>query len=227
MSQLLAVVIPLSLGAAVSPTALAVIVLTLSGKVSPRARAWAEVIGMAVALALVTVALLFLAQFIAGRKPDPRILGTFDLAAAVALLVLGVRNALRLRSPAPGQKKRASSSAAGPKPNLLAFLGIGIALLVTDVTSLVLYIPALKDIVRAGIPDVQKAAVLAIPYFAVLAPAILPAALATVAPRSADKVLDPLNAWVTKNQRVIGMVVCFAFGAYLLWKGYVGVTTGP
>ena len=32
-------------------------------------------------------------------------------------------------------------------------------------------------------------------------------------------VLTPLNAWVTKNERVIGMVVCFAFGAYLLVKG--------
>jgi hypothetical protein len=227
MNELLSAVIPLSLGAAVSPTALAIIVLTLSGKVAPRARAWAEVLGMTVALVAITVLLLALAQFIAGAKPDPRILGSFDLAAAAALLLLGVRDAMRLRSPAKAQKKKASSRAAGPEPNLLAFLGIGVALLVTDVTSLVLYIPALKDILRSSVTDAEKIAVTAIPFFAVLAPAILPAALATVAPRLADRVLDPLNAWVTKNQRVIGMVVCFAFGAYLLWKGYVGVTTGP
>jgi threonine/homoserine/homoserine lactone efflux protein len=226
MEQLLASVIPLSLGAAVSPTALAIIVLTLSGKVSPRARAWAEVIGMALALAVVTVLLLVLAQAIAGRKADPRVLGTFDLAAAVALLYLGVRDAMKLRSHDVGQKKQATSKAAGPKPNLPAFLLIGIALLVTDVTSLVLYLPAMKDIARSSVSLGEKLAVLAIPYFAVLAPAIIPAAIASVAPKSADRILDPLNAWVTKNQRVIGMVVCFAFGAYLLWKGYVGVT-GP
>jgi threonine/homoserine/homoserine lactone efflux protein len=223
MSQLLSVVVPLSLGAAVSPTVLCVVVLTLSGKVAPRARAWAETLGFTLALVVVTALLLLLARFIVGVKPDPRVLGSFDLAAAVVLLYLGVRDAFKLASHGEQEKRQAHARTAATGPELPAFIGIGAALLVTDVTSLVLYIPALKEILKASIPAAEKVAVALIPFFAVVAPAVIPSALASVAPGVADRVLTPLNSWVTKHQRVIGMVVCFVFGAYLLWKGWKGL----
>jgi hypothetical protein len=106
---------------------------------------------------------------------------------------------------------------------LPAFVGVGAVLLLTDVTSLVLYIPALKEIMKASIPAPEKLAVAFIPFLAVIAPVIIPAVLASLAPKVVDRLLKPLNDWVSKNQRVIGMLICFLFGFYLLWKGYVGL----
>ncbi len=221
MNQLLTVVIPLSLGAAVSPTVLAVVVLTLTSRVAPRGRAWAITLGMAAGLLAFTALLGVLAKFAADAKADPRLLGGIDVVAGLALLGLGIRDAVNLRK--PSVKRRSKEAQARTRPELLAFLGIGFALMLTDVTSIVLYLPAVKAIVESSIAAAQKVMVALIPFFAVLAPALLPAALATAAPKTADRVLTPLNSWVTKNERVIGMVVCFVFGVYLLVKGGLGV----
>ncbi len=217
MDPTLAAVIPLSLGAAVSPTVLGAVVLTLSSKVAPRARAWVGLLGMAVALLAITVALGALARVLVNVRPDPRILASVDALAGLALVALGIRDALRLRTPAGHERARVN--AAQTEPRLALYFGLGALLIVTDVTSLVLYVPAMKDIVHASIAAPEKILYALIPFLAVLAPAIIPVVLATVAPRTADRVLGRLNAWVTKNQRVIGMVVCFAFGIWLLYKG--------
>ena len=172
MNQLLAVVIPLSLGAAVSPTVLTVVVLTLSGKVAPRARAWAETAGVTVGLVLATILFLVAAQWLATMRPNPTVLASTDVLFGVALLGLAVWTAVRKKPASAKQRARR-----GPKDSagaaLPAYFGIGLALLVTDASSIVLYLPAMKEIVNSSVAQPQKLAVAAIPFFAVIAPALI------------------------------------------------------
>jgi hypothetical protein len=221
MSQLLSAVIPLSLGAMVSPTVLGAIVLTLSGKVAPGARAWMGIAGMVAALVLVTIAFWFLGRYMAAHRPDPRVLSASDALAGVVLLALGVRGLMRLHAPQTHAKARAHAASA--RRNLLLYFGLGFVLIATDVTSIVLYIPAMKDVVTASANDPALFAVAVIPFFAVLAPALAPATMATAAPGLTARVLTPLNVWVTANSRLIGVVICFGFGVWLVAKGSMGL----
>ena len=47
----------------------------------------------------------------------------------------------------------------------------------------------------------------------------VPLLLFTVAPGAAHRILDPINALMTRNQRTITIVVCFVFAVYLGVKG--------
>ena len=47
----------------------------------------------------------------------------------------------------------------------------------------------------------------------------LPVLLDIVAPRAAGKVLNPLNAFMTRHQKSVSVVVCFVFTIVLMAKG--------
>ena len=222
MQQLLAIVVPLSLGAAVSATALAVIILTLSGKVAPRARAWAETAGFVLALTAVTAVVAVFAQAIMNFSPNPTIMAGTDVLAGVILLGLAVHTAVaRKNGEGKERKKKAPSDKAGAA--LPAYFMLGVVLLVTDVTSLVLYFPALKDILQAAqakhVTVEQAWMVALIPYFAVIAPVLVPTVLGSVAPDLTDRVLKPFGAWVDGHSKVIALVIELAFGIFLIAKG--------
>ena len=218
MNQLLAIVVPLSLGAAVSPTVLTVVVLTLSGKVAPRARAWAETAGVFVGLVLASILFLVAAQWIAKMRPNPTVLASTDVVFGVALLALAMWTAVRKKPASAKQRARR-----GPKDSagaaLPAYFGIGLALLFTDASSIVLYLPAMKEILQSTVTEAQKVAVAAIPFFAVIAPALVPAALATMAPKTADRLLKPFGVWVEAHSRQVTMAIEIVFGVALLLKG--------
>jgi hypothetical protein len=218
MNGLLAIVIPLSLGAAVSPTVLGVVVLTLSCKVAPRARAWAETAGVTVGLVLVTVLVALLAQWLAKVRPNPTLIASTDIVFGVALLGLAVYTALRRTAPSARSRvnKGPADSAGAALP---AFFGIGLLLLATDASSLVLYVPAMKDIAQSSLGRGAKVAVAAIPFFAVIAPALLPTALASAAPKTADRLLKPFGAWVEAHSKQITMGIEIVFGVALVLKG--------
>jgi hypothetical protein len=111
---------------------------------------------------------------------------------------------------APGDKGGAA---------LAAFFGIGLALLATDASSIVLYLPAMKDIMLSSVSQTQKVAVATIPFFAVIAPALIPAVLASVAPKTADRLLKPFGAWVEAHSKQVTIAIELVFGVALLVKG--------
>jgi threonine/homoserine/homoserine lactone efflux protein len=217
MSQLMTAVIPLSLGAAVSPTLLTAVVLVLSAAVAPRARAWATVAGGAVAMLALTVAAPLVAR--AMHSVKPAVIDRADVVLGVLLLLLAGWNMFRSPNAAESAKKRAPVGGAGAKAHLAEYFGFGVVLIATDFSSTILYLAALKEIAYARIPPTEMLAILAIPFFAVLAPAVIPAALSSVAPRQSDRALKPLAAWMGGHSKVITVAISVVFGIYLLARG--------
>ena len=217
MDSLLATVIPLSLGAIVSPTVLAAVVLVLSMPVAPRARAWAMVFGATAALVALTVAAPYAAQ--AMRSVNPLTMHWVDVAFGVVLLGLALRAGLRKHDATHTAKHKAPAEDSTKRPRLPEFALFGIALLATDLSSTVLYLAALKAIGDSHLPDVQQLAVVAIPFFAVLAPAIVPTFLSTVAPKKSDALLKKVAAWTGAHSKAITVTICVVFGVWLLAKG--------
>jgi threonine/homoserine/homoserine lactone efflux protein len=217
MNQLLTTVLPLALGAAVSPTLLTAAVLVLSTKIAPRARAWALVLGAVVAMIALTVAAPIVANAI--HSLQPVVVDRADVIAGALLLLLALRSVLRKHNSAEAAKKRAPSQTTATKPRLFAYVGFGILLIAVDFSSTILYLVALKDIGNAHIPQTVQLLVLAIPFFAVIAPALIPTALSTVAPKRSDELLKPLAAWTSEHSNAIAAVISLVFGLYLVAKG--------
>jgi len=216
MAQLMSTVIPLSLGAAISPTLLTALVLVLSGRVAPRMRAWATVGGAALTLFALTLAAPVVAQALHSVKPV--IIDRVDVLGGVLLLALAARNVLRKHDTSESAKKRAPRTASD-KAHLLGYLGFGVVLIATDFSSTILYLAALKDIASANIATAEKYALVLIPFSAVMAPALIPTALSTLAPRLSDRALKPVAAWTGAHSTAITVAICAVFGVYLIVRG--------
>jgi Sap, sulfolipid-1-addressing protein len=109
--SLLAIVVPLALGAAISPTLFALEVLVLSGRRHPVARAWALAGGAAATLiAFSVLGLTLLKNLHSGRHNRSPADASIDLVAGALLTLLAAR-ALR-----PG-KTAAESARCGPLPS--------------------------------------------------------------------------------------------------------------
>jgi hypothetical protein len=107
MSNLVAGVLPLALGAAVSPTVLAVNLVILGSPVKGRSRgAWFALGGFAVIAALTVVAFAGLLPSAASTGGPDTTAAVLDLGCALLLVALGVRALVRTPSDKPSRAGR-------------------------------------------------------------------------------------------------------------------------
>ena len=208
MGALLAIVVPLACGAAVSPTILALQLLTLSRRTAPLARSWAVAGGSALVLVGLSVVALLVAQSSGGSDSPDTAGGIVKLVAAVLLAGVGVR---QLRK----------APAAAPKPEhasrhpLRQSFALGAAMMASNFSTIVLYFPAVHAI---GISDAGvDAKVLAwVLLFAItLLPAVGPPLVVTLMGARATPALARLNGFFTAHRRGIGATICFVFALLL------------
>ena len=90
MAPLLAQVLPLAAGAAISPAMLGLQVLNVSRARNPLAWAWSVALGVALLLVVATAAALLFHIGTGGHKASPELKGVVKLVAAVVLLGVGI-----------------------------------------------------------------------------------------------------------------------------------------
>jgi len=214
VGSLLAIVIPLALGAALTPTIIGVQLVTLSSAIRPMARAWTLAAGCAVVLLAVS-ALALLVAGISNALDDPSPAGgAVKLAAGLLLAGLGVR-ALRHRGdaePAPAPEN------AGPV-HLRRSFALGAGLMAANFSSLVLYFPAMHAI---GISDASAGArvvAFVLVFSIALIPAWGPPASVMALGDRARGPLDRLSRFFTAHRRTIAVTLCFGFAVLLIAVG--------
>ena len=219
MGTLLAKILPLALGAAISPTFLGISVLTLAGSNHPQARAWALAAG---GMAVITVFALAVVLFVhgaldSGGKHRSVAGAVLDLVAGILLVLLGVRAALREPKPRPQREPDAEDETQPAR--LGRFFGIGAGAMVANLSTLVLVFPAAREIGASGLGAPQEALALAIVLAIVSIPVVGPPLAYTVAPGAGARAMASLNVWLLDHRRGVAMALCFGFGAYLVIKG--------
>jgi len=208
-------VLPLALGAAVSPTMLAVVLLLLTVRDSGRKLAIAFAVGAAIPLAAITVATMTIWRAAENRAQHPNAVSAgIDLAFGVVLLLLGLR--MMLTKPAEHEHAPRTYGVR------TAFV-FGVVIMATNFSSLLLDLPALKIVVGADDPVGAKVAATSVILGFTMLPAVLPIVFAYAIPGVADTVFSRLRDSVTRHQRAIGVALAFIFGAYLLVKGARGL----
>lgn len=227
MSELLRHVVPLALGAAISPAVLTVAVLTLTAKQRPIARGIAFTAGVSAVLAILTAVGLTVMSSVTEHPSHTQraVSDGVDVVIGLALLALAASTLLRHQVPvenAPDEDAKAPAPAPAPAPERTG-LGrsfvIGMLVMATNVTTIMLYIPAMKDISKSGVSDTDKALVVVLVMLIVALPAWLPLVVRCVAPGPSTRVLGNLNDAIQRHRRVIVLAVELVFGVYLLVKG--------
>ena len=194
----------------ISPTVLTIEVLILSGRNHPKFRAWLYAIGAGVVL----FAYGFVLVSILGKAPDA---GTGDanvdwlevaikIAAAVALLLLGIRVLLKPKQPGPGKLAQKVEQAKGWE-----FLAVGALVMATNFSTLVLYWPGVHTITHASAAMGTKVGATAMLYFITMIPALLPVLAVTLLGRHGDGFLRWLNHVVTTFSKQINAGILFFF----------------
>jgi len=219
MGSLLVAVLPLALGAAVSPTLLGLQLLVLSGPTHRLARAWSLVLGSALVLGVFSILCVTALQRIRPHHSEHRsatdaavLLGSGALLGLLALRSL-------VRRPTPGEKQPSRIAARLGTASTGWFVGVGALGMVVNFSTLLLVLPAIHEITHSTAPPADQIVVFAVLYVIVLLPVLAPVLLVAVLGAGSDRILDATHDWVNRNARTIGTVIEGVFAVYLVVKG--------
>ena len=218
MGDLLSKVIPLSIGAAFSPTVLALELLILSGKRS-KGRSTAFIGGVLVVFAVLTALGLAISHTTSASPVQETITKTVDVVAGVLLLLLALATVLRSLvhdsvAPVDGEAKDAKD------PGLLSAFLLGLAIMVSNFSTILLYVPAMRSISASTVSTGDKVVAIALAFLITAAPILLIYGFAIVFPKFATPPLNKLRSWINRHQKVIGISVEVIFGVYLVFKAF-------
>jgi threonine/homoserine/homoserine lactone efflux protein len=213
MDQEILKILPLAVAAAVNPMGICVLIAVLS---SNRKAATGILLGFVAAFVAFGVVVLALGLHVSSSHPGP-VSAIIDLVAAAALFALAVRNLLKRHEDAAGD--RPEKTRRQRRLGLATGLVTGLVLAATDVSSLIPYGIALKDLSIAQLSGAELALGDVVFLLICLAPMIIPVVLTYTAPRAAERVLDPLNRTLKKHGNTITAVVLIVLAAYLAVKG--------
>jgi hypothetical protein len=209
-------VLPLAIGAGANPTILIANLVILGLPARRLARSTVFVLGNVVVLALFTVVViggLFPTITFLNQGDDPTE-AAFDLVAAVALVALAIREILHRPDPAAPKKQRRMPQ--GPLPEFFVF---GMVMMATNVSTLVIYFPAAKDISVATVSTGDKVLVTAVLFVIASAMVWAPTLFSAVAPTTSVRVLDRVKGFVTSRERLLTIAVLVLYAAYLTYRG--------
>jgi hypothetical protein len=212
-------VIPFALGASISPAVLTIELLILAGKTKPKSRTWfylSGAVAVLVVFALLAMTVLRNLSDSDGGPVNPATI-VVKIVCALLLAVLGFRQI----HPAKTQGEKHASTvkshlASAPLP---FFAGIGAIAMLTNFSTLLLFLPGMHQITRSSDDYGVKVFAAIVLFVVTLIPLLLPALAVTLLGAKSDAVLGKLSSYVTRFSRQINAGICFVFAAILLFEG--------
>lgn len=219
MGSYLSKMIPLGLGAAVSPTMLAAALLILSSPKRPKTRTFAYLLGAAVTVIVIGIIAVMIggkAQSTTAQKPST-VSAVIDLSLGMLLLFIAARGLISK----PKQRKQTGVSTDQKRLGIMLAqdIGIGIVLTATNFTSLVFYLAAAKQTADSGLGIATQILGMSIVAVFFLLPVLLPLLITLVAPTIAKKILTAINRAMEDYGGYIMPLIAAIFGVYLAYKG--------
>jgi Sap, sulfolipid-1-addressing protein len=213
MSTLLVEIVPLALGAAISPVIFLLQLTTLTG---PRPIARGSVLAAGAAAALIVVSTIGVLVGDTGFSTRDTLQAVINIVFGALLAAVGLRALVR-----PPKPRKPKSSAR--RPSLRGSFLAGVGGMASNVTTFALYIPALALIAGSGLSLRQQGIAAPIILVITLMVAWVPLVLAVVVPGASTRILPWLGAWMRANNRWIQLVLGLGFGVWLLVKGVDGL----
>lgn len=214
MNELLSKVIPLALGAAVSPAVLTALVLILGGR-RAIARGMAFTAGVFLVLAALTASGLLITHHSHPSATRTQISHDIYGLLGIVLVSLAIVSMLRSRTHSDTDTP-VHTSDPGTSSGLLTVFGLGFGLMISNLSTILLFLPAMHAVsaspASTGAKTVAVAVTLAITSIPVTAPMLLRICL----PRRSVPIFGAINRFVSDHQRAITITVEIGFGLYLI-----------
>ncbi|MCP9834794.1 MULTISPECIES: GAP family protein [unclassified Cyanobium] len=201
-------VVPLALGAAVSPLLLVGQMRLLTAPGSGVKQSWAYAAGNA----LVVGGWAVVGLGSGGSLPVRPAAGADPVSAGIHLVLAAVLLAIGVHS----LHRDAGTGSPAPDGHTLArSFAMGAVLMAGNLTSLVLYLPALQDLARSGLAAVPLAGLVLLVSLVTLAPSLLPPVVLVLTGAWGRAHLERLCRWTLVHQGQINAGLCLGFAAYL------------
>jgi len=220
VGSLLAQVVPLAAGAAISPGLLALQMLNLSRPSGGMARAWSVLAGAVAVVAVVSVASLFVTVGLGDLGRDRTLRAVVRMVAAVVLVGVAAYEFLHPTGPAAGPRATPGGDERRRGRIYVTSAGLGAGLVAPNMA---LYLPAAHEIARSTVSAPGKLVAFLVAAAVALTPVAGPPLAVAVLDDRARPALEALNRFVTRNSRVVTIVACLVFAVYLAVTGIVGL----
>ena len=220
LSSLLTSVLPLALGAAVSPTVLIGIILILSITKRPKLNGIAFYTGSIILLLIIVALGVFVSKAIVLTTGTHSSTASvyFDIILGILLILLGIRRARKEDKDPDKDKFKEDASISAGKAFIKSMI-FGFGLFIINFTTTILVFAAGKDIGLSAAPIFDKLIVVVILTIITLLVVEIPLLIYILVPKTANKLLEPVNIWMQKNGKYLMAAIFFVFGIYLLIKG--------
>lgn len=216
MNELLSKVVPLALGAAVSPAVLTAIVLILGGR-RAIARGMAFTVGVFTVLAALTASGLLITHHSHPSAARTQITHDVYGLLGVVLLSLAIISILRSRTHSDtGTPVRTSDPETSS--GLLAVFGLGFGLMISNLSTILLFLPAMHAVSESSASTAAKALAVAVTLAITSLPVTAPMMLRICLPRRSVPIFGAINRFVTDHQKAITITVEIGFGLYLIYR---------
>ena len=220
MNNLLFQFIPLAV-AAIAPVMIMAVIMILSAK-GGLGKAISYILGRILAYAFWGVLLLGLNDKLSEVGPGEASTASLVLKSllGVLLLVLAVRTYFGEDDPdAPPPKWMTTLDKASP----IALFGIALLLSLIQLRFVLLMMAGINSIVVVNLSASQVVISLVILILAVIWPQLLPILIYLIMGQKAQLTLNSMNNWLTRNQRIVNVIVLGLFGIILLVDGLSGI----
>ncbi len=217
--SLLTQIIPLALGAAVSPTALMGIILLLSISKKPRLQGFGYYFGAIILIIVVVVLGVLLGEGITATsaKPDP-ILAGIDVLLGIFLLIFGIRRLFQSQK----SPQRLFQGDEKPESNFKSFIkgfSFGLAMFLINFSTTIIVLEAAKEIGASSVDLTGKLIIVIILIIITLLVCEVPLIMYLLFPEKANNILSKINKWMKRNGHYLMGLVLLVIGVYLIWVG--------
>ena len=216
-SVLLGRLLPLALGAAVSPLLLVLQLLNLSAPAQPLRRCAAFLLGCMLVMALWLLGAAWMAGLLAAVASAPVQL---DAALDVLFGLLLLAAAAWMLQSQPPSVSRSAQPRAGAEGGLGAAFASGLAAMGCNLTSLVLVLRAMQTIVLTLPPSLERGSLSALLALTTLLPAWSPPLVVLISGEPGRRWLQRLARWVQPRQHLINGAVALGLALLLLLRAW-------
>jgi hypothetical protein len=219
ISTLLTQIIPLALGAAVSPTALMGIILLLSISKNPKISGFGYYLGSTILILIVVVLGIILGAGLTAVSSQPNpILAGFDLLIGILLVIFGIRRILKAQK----SQRNLFSESDKHVSKLSIFVkgfSFGFIMFLINFSTTIIILEAGKQIGASSVDLMGKLMVIIVLTLITLLVCEIPILIYFLFPKKANSVLSNVNKWMQKNGHILMGIVILVIGAYLMWIG--------
>lgn len=210
-------ILPLLLGAAISPVATTGMITVLATSTTKtRTRGFIYLIGTTIPLLVLGIPGIFLFSKIDIMPKNNTITSWIDLLAGIILLGLAVHALLR-------PKQKSAKSAKSDVKHAQSFgkiVALGTALMITNFSTLVLFVPAVKDVADSRLDSVEKLVLLFVSILVTILMIAIPLVIYILLPKKSEAILSSLKNFIDRHMREITLSLLIVFGVYLLIRGF-------